>query len=343
MIGVINDIHVDPRRVGGTTEASREALQQYVLDRFRELLIAASENEVLIILGDLFNRQKVDNWVFYQTLQLIQEFCDNTPACKVLIVRGNHDSKSQDKESLCSLELLGKLLGEKVELVFDRVYNFTTNDDKNHRIIPHMFNQAEFDLAITRVDNTVDFLYIHSNVDNPFATGDHSLNLSKDQVKTLHDRNVTVICGHEHQHRRPFHNVVVVGNQIATSVADCKGDKQKSWLQIQGDKVVRIPFWEAAGNFYDVDYADLDAVPVDAQFVRVHGESPKGAFTKIVQDINKFRVRSNAFVVSNAVSIVVEDKKVSAEDINKINVIEMLINAVPEQFRARVLACQGEG
>jgi len=341
-IGIINDIHIDAKRVGGTTESSREALQKYALDEFRKLLIAAKEMDKLIILGDLFNQPKVDNWIFLQTLVLLKEFLNSTPDCQLILVRGNHDARSKDRNNLCSLELLAKLLDDQIVFIFDGAYTFVTPEGIRHQIVPHMFDQNSFDKALTDVPEEVDFLYLHVNVDNPFCSGDHSLSISKDQVKTLHEKGVTIICGHEHHRRRPFHNVIVIGNQFPTSVLDCKGGQEKSWLQISGKGVARIPSWNQKDNYFEVDYTQLDTVPPTAQFVRVHGDVPKGEFTKVIQLINRYRAGSSAFVVSNAVSVTVAEQLITAEQVSRVNVIQMLIDALADPFRQKVIDCNNE-
>ncbi len=62
MITVINDIHADPKRVGGTTLVSREELGVYVVDQFDKLLYKARGSKYLVILGDLFNSAKAEEW-----------------------------------------------------------------------------------------------------------------------------------------------------------------------------------------------------------------------------------------------------------------------------------------
>jgi len=341
MIKIINDIHTDPARVGGTTEASREALQLYTIEQFNGLLEKCEDASRLIILGDLFNKARVDNWVFLAVYTAITEFIANASDCdEVILVRGNHDSKSKERQNICSLEMLAELLpAARVTFVFDKPYQFE-DDGKVHYVIPHMFNQEQFDAAVSAVTDEVDFLYLHSNVDNPFAVGDHSINISKDQVKTLHDKGVTVICGHEHQRRRPFPNVHVIGNQFPTSISDCKGNDEKFLLRIENGRIVKEQTWTAAGNYYDVPIELLATVPDTAQFVRAHGEVAKADFAKVIQEVDKFRRKSSAFVVSNAVSVVVEGKVLQAEEVTNINVVELLIQAVPEKYREKVAACR---
>lgn len=339
MIRVINDIHADPARVGGTTEASREALQSYAVNQFRNLLAHSREANYLIILGDLFNKVRVDNWVLLEVFDALRDFVSATPECEVILVRGNHDSKSKERQSICSLELLAELLQGDIVFVFDKPYQFQ-HEGKFHLIIPHMFNQEQFDAELSEVTDAVDFLYIHANIDNPFATGDHSLNISKDQIKTLNDKGVTVICGHEHQRRRPFPNVHVIGNQFPTSIADCKGNTEKFMLTIKDGQITKERTWSAAGNYYDVPVELLDTVPDTAQFVRVSGETAKADFAKVTQEVDKLRRKSSAFVVSNAVAVVTEDKVLSAEAVTGINVVERLIAAVPERYRDKVAACR---
>ncbi len=293
-----------------------------------------------MILGDLFNKPKVDNWVFLQVLEMLFAHCMNNDHGEVILVRGNHDSKSKDRQSICSLEMLASLLGDSVTLVFEKPYAFR-DDNKSHYIIPHMFNQEQFDTEISSVDASVDFLYIHANVDNYFAQGDHSLNLSKDQAKTLSDKGVTVICAHEHQARRPFDNVIVIGNQFPTSVADSKGNSEKSFLRIEDGKIERIRTW-TNNSYWNVTPDTLDQVPDDAQFVRVNGETNKSDFASVIQKVDQFRKKSNAFVVSNAVKVISEDVTITAEDAANIDVVDLLIKAVQPQFRERVEACVQE-
>ena len=339
MIRVINDIHADPARVGGTTEASREALQSYTVNKFVNLLYASKDADYLIILGDLFNKARADNWTFLEVYDAITDFIASAPDCKVILVRGNHDSKSKERQNICSLELLAEILLGQVTFVFDEPYQFQ-HEGKFHLIVPHMFNQEQFDAELSEVDSNVDFLYLHANIDNSFSVGDHSLNVSKDQIKTLNDKGVTVICGHEHQRRRPFPNVHVIGNQFPTSIADCRGNAEKFMLTIKDGQISKERAWSAAGNYYDVPVELLDTVPDTAQFVRVGGEVAKADFAKVIQEVDKFRRRSSAFVVSNAVSVTVENQVLRAEEVTNINVVELLIKAVPEQYRERVAACR---
>jgi len=334
MIKAINDIHLDVNRVGGTTETSREALQLYAVNQFKNLLARSKDADHLLILGDLFNKAKVEEWVFLEVYKALVSFMADAPNCVLILVRGNHDSRSKDRQNLCSLELLANISQGNVVFVFDAPYLFE-DDGKVHYVIPHMFNQEQFDAAVSAVTDEVDFLYLHSNVDNPFAVGDHSINISKDQVKTLHDKGVTVICGHEHQRRRPFPNVHVIGNQFPTSISDCKGNDEKFLLRIENGQIVKERTWTAAGNYYDVPVELLDTVPDTAQFVRVHGEVAKADFAKVIQEVDKFRRKSSAFVVSNAVSVVVEGKVLQAEEVTNINVVELLIQAVPEKYREK--------
>jgi metallophosphoesterase superfamily enzyme len=340
VIKLINDIHADPQRVGGTTDKSREALQQYAIDQFGILLDKCGGADKLVILGDLFNKAQVSNWAFLQVYALLNRFCNENPATELIIVRGNHDSKSKDIQSLCSLEMIGSLLGGRAQLIFHGPTYFE-DEGCSHMVIPHVFDQSQFDAVLDSVDSTIDYVHVHANIDNNFATGDHSLNVSKEQVLALADKGVIIVCGHEHQPREPFPNVVVVGNQFPTSVADCKGNGQKSMLVIEGRSSKRIVTWTDE-KFWDGSYTELANVPEDAQFIRVYGEATKDEFPAINQAIGQLRKQSDAFVVSNAVKAISEDVTVSAEDIVNIDVVAQLIEALPEQFKLRVLSCVPE-
>jgi hypothetical protein len=110
-------------------------------------------------------------------------------------------------------------------------------------------------------------------------------------------------------------------------------------LRIENGQTLKERTWVAAGSYSDVPVELLDTIPDTAQFVRVSGEVAKADFAKVIQEVDKFRRKSNAFVVSNAVAVMVEDQFPQTEEVTNINVVELLIKAMPEQYREKVAAC----
>ena len=344
MIKIINDIHAGVRSQGGTTPASRAALGRYISKNLKSLLTWATDADTLVVLGDLFDKPKVAEVVLLDVYIMFLRFLRESEADLVL-VRGNHDSRSEILEDLCSLELLYNLLitnlsdaGEdptRVHLIFNEPAELIDGEVKCW-IIPHMFNQQLFDAEIARVP-ACDYLMLHCNFDNAFAVGDHSLNISRTQCRGLQDRvKGEILIAHEHQARIEMGNLVMVlGNQFPSSVADCKSNDGKMAWVIYPEGIDDHKTWLAVNSFRDCAVGDLR----EAEFIRVSGTCQPKEFAQIVKDISEFRKTSNAFVISNAVKVNIEERAVSKEDVTSINILELLVSALPEQYRERVTEC----
>ena len=342
MIKIINDLHAGVRRQGGTTPASRNALNKYISQNIKKLLTWATDTDALIVLGDVFDKPKVAEVVLLDLFFMFLTFLRGSKA-DLILVRGNHDSKSEIIDDMCSLELLYNLLvtsladsGDdptRVHLVFNGPETFEDEEISFH-IIPHMFNQEAFDREIENAPACA-YLLLHCNFDCKYAVGDHSLNLSREQAKKLVHGGREILIAHEHQARTPMVGVRVMGNQFPTSVADCKGNDEKIATIITEEGVGHMLSWKAEGSFKDCTPTTIQ----EGEFIRVSGNCKRHEFGQIVRDIAEYRKTSNAFVVSNAVKVETETMELSKEDVTKINVLELLLQAIPSQFQEKVRGC----
>jgi metallophosphoesterase superfamily enzyme len=349
MISIINDIHLGARRQAGTTNHSREQLGRYTFEQFKEVLKRCSGSASTIILGDLFNKAKVGEVALYMAFRIL---CDHMRSSnqELILVRGNHDNRSETVNDMCSLELLYVLLKDAkdsgvfegdVYLIYNEPEHFDTGG-VDFYIIPHVFNQEEFDRQLGAVPEGVGFLLLHCNYDNYFAQGDHSLNLSKSQAKKITDTGTKILIAHEHHARRINSNLIILGNQFPTSIDDCLGGGQKAMYVVRPDGTIEPSVtWEAAGNYLDSPYDQVEHVPSNGySFVRVSGVCEKSEFARVVREVNELRKRSNAFIVSNAVKM--REQKMDSrtkEEIETIDIVGMLLSSLSDTSRRRVEAC----
>jgi DNA repair exonuclease SbcCD nuclease subunit len=358
---IVNDLHEGVQRSGGTTLASAAALRAWAHERHRELLGLAVKHkaDVVIVNGDLSDAYDIPLGEGLEVLSAAKDFLDANPDKELVWVLGNHDL-SKDSSRLGIVAFLGTILEgwfpERFRLVRKPV------DRGDFYIIPHMVNQDQFDLALSQVPDGVKYLLLHCNYDNTFAGAlDHSLNVSRDQVRKFRDRNIKVILGHEHQHRTLMNgNLIIVGNQFPTSVADClpHGDGQKDGkkycllIDSEGDReaqVQHIETWSADdpdGWFEQVDWQELTGVTEDGRgFVRVAGEATATQAADVIKAISAFRQRSQSFVITNAVKVEgvesSQEELLTQEDIRQIDVIALLLELLEEKQAAKVCELLG--
>ena len=286
MLMILNDIHAGVERVAGTTIESRYALSQYVIKKFATLL---PDND-LLILGDLLDSVNVPVADLFAIYNIIREWL--LKGHKLYLVAGNHDL-SKTSNVMSSFDFLGALL--KIKDQYDQVQVIKAPVMTHYGyVIPHLANQDLFNAALKEVPEC-DNLYLHCNYDNFFAAqSDQSLNISKEQVAECKARNI--IIGHEHQYRSAG-KVWFPGNQIATSVADWQNCTTKEY--IQADK--RIIHGLREDEYIEQDWKNLAVTTHN--FVRVIGDATVAESSQVVTAIAKFRAKSPAFVVSNAVNI----------------------------------------
>lgn len=307
---LLNDLHISANRAGGTTPASREALRSYVFNYFRNLLNECGGDD-LCILGDLFDSFEVAPRDWLETFNALCEWCEANFDRSLILVAGNHDvsmkgNKVSSFETLASV--LSKVFTNVVMVGIDEVYNFG-----NLYMVAHHRNQDTFDLTLAKLLPIVgdgDYVLLHANYHNKFAeAADHSLNVSEDVAKQFCDKGATLVFAHEHQPRTEIPHgaregggtVVVLGNQYPTAIADCLGNQQKFYWQITDKGLKKFVSWERAVAYLEVDWRSLDGVTAD--FVRVVGDATNAEAANVIDALHRFRQKSDAFVVGNAVKI----------------------------------------
>jgi hypothetical protein len=209
---------------------------------------------------------------------------------------GNHDL-SKTSNVLSSFQFLGRLLTRQFPKQYVHI-EVPTMTPYGY-VIPHLKNQTDFDAALTAVPQCEN-LFLHCNYDNNFAAqSDQSLNLSAEQAEESLAKRI--VLGHEH-HSRRLGKVQIPGNQVASSVADWQG---------KGDKF----YWEdgafclcsaRADEYAEVDWRELGA-EVDHNFIKVVGNADADELSLALTALNKFRAQSSAFVVTNAISVGVDE------------------------------------
>lgn len=295
---VINDLHIGAIRAGGTTPATSAKLRQETLAGFRGLLTRCEDGDLLIN-GDLFDTMNIPYSDLWAAVELCSFWLGKNPHNEMYAARGNHDVP-RNTSFMSSFDLFCKIMETMHP---DRFYSVTEPKHlKTHNayVIPHMPNQDLFNEALKAVPKCKR-LFVHANYDNNFAVeSDHSLNVSPAQAEAVPVEQI--IFGHEHQRKTALAGkVVVVGNQIPTSVADCLGNDAKYLLKIT-DKLEHIPCWTAEGDFARPDWRDFSTVG-NARFVRVEGKAEKSEAAEAVSAISKLRSTSQALVITNAVEV----------------------------------------
>jgi hypothetical protein len=313
---LINDFHAGMKRSAGVTPTSLEALRAYQFSAMRELLAGTQERHLTSV-GDLFDSFEVDTRDWLETYMLLHDWLARGRS--LTLVAGNHDvSKRGDKvssfESLCTV-LVSAFHGQ-VQVVaidqWDEVWN-----SENLYALAHCSNQDRFDLQLDELLGKLEHgatLLLHANYHNHFAScSDHSLNVSEEVAKKFIDRGITLAFAHEHQARREMPQgskqtgaeVLVFGNQVPTAIADCLGNDRKYAHVLSNGHLSKVETWRRDGEagFAQVNWRDLADYDGDAGFIRVCGEAKASEAADVLNLIAKFRQKSDAFVVSNAVEI----------------------------------------
>lgn len=353
---ILNDIHIGAVRTAGTTPTSKRAIQQYLLDSFQDLIFSHT-NKDLIILGDLFDSFEVETSNLLQTYMVLCDWIHET-GNKVHLIRGNHDI-SKNSEKMSSFLFLCKLLkSHSRDSVF--VYDEGLAQLNEHVwCIPHVINQDMFDIELEKALHIPpSFLLLHANLDNHFAEeSDHSLNVSDEWIKKFLEIGHTPVFAHEHQHKRPYdEQVIVLGNQWPSSVADClphgsaqkDGKKYAYWLHQfkDGDDVrqrlERTCTWNAATDFAEIPWNELADTP--ARFIRVTGSATAEQAQDVITAIARYRQKSPAFVITNAVQVAGMDgmgdmPELTSERLGAIDVLDALCSELtqPEADAVRSL------
>ena len=336
---VLNDWHIGAIRSGGTTPATAYQLRQDLLGQFQHTLDGIATD--LLLNGDLFDGPDIPKADLLRTYQLLWNWLEHNPTAHLYLSNGNHDL-SKNSTVLSSFQLLAKLLISAFEARVTHIEAGQPICDGEAYVIPHVANQALFDVELARVP-ACDYLFVHANYNNGFAVeSDHSLNVSEDQAHAAPVK--FIVFGHEHQARIELGGkVVIVGNQVPSSVADCLGNATKGhFYTMASDQGVgyNLPqHWHAEGDFSEQDWRDLKDT---GRFIRVTGTATAEEGAKVVQVISRFRQQAKALVITNAVKIEgVNDQEALAlthEQITGFDVHEALAKLLTPEENAKINA-----
>lgn len=309
---IINDLHISVNRVSGTTPQSREDLRNYVFAAFDKLLDITDNND-LCILGDLFDGFEVAPRDWLDAYLLLSGWCENNPDNTLYLVAGNHDISPRALK-VSAFETLGTVLVKQFENVKVIGIDETLTVDGYIHLVAHHRNQELFDLTLAKVLSSCqrgDYVLLHANYDNKFAEqADHSLNVSEAQALEFTKKGVDLLFAHEHHHRREIPHgtpadggsVVCLGNQIPTSVSDVLGRADKFYWELWEEGLRKHKFLEAKDNYAELDWRSLPQ-DTNAKFIRVVGDALNAEASQVIDAIHRFRQKSHAFVITNAVRI----------------------------------------
>ena len=335
---VLNDLHLGAHRSSGTTPATALQLRQDLLSGTREIL--EQINGDLLINGDLFDGADIPRADLLEAVRMFSAWLDRDVG-DLFLANGNHDL---DRASyrLSSFQFFAQLLcglyPERVVHIAEGTYL----DQHDAYVLPHVANQDLANMELARVPRCR-ALFVHMNYDNQFAVEmDHSLNLSREQAEQLPVEYI--IFGHEHQARTELGGkVVIVGNQIGSSISDCLGPAEKYRLELAPNGLKFHQTWQAEGDYSEQDWRSLTDV---GRFIRVTGTATAAEADKVVTALGRFRREAQALVITNAVKIEgVEDGaelQLSHEDVTSFNVMEALREYLGPEDAAEVDKIMGE-
>lgn len=302
---IINDLHLNTRRKAGTTPTSQDALRGFIFDSFSTLLDTA-QGEHLVILGDLFDSFDVEARDIVATFNLLNLWMGGA-GNRLTLVMGNHDASAKGSR-LSSFHLLAHMLcamNGNVKVVSHE--NGLTHIENDAYAIGHQLNQELFNIEIEKAIKLRGggTLLLHANLENGFAQhADHSLNVDSETTDRLIAAGWNLVFAHEHQHRIVRDGrVVVIGNQIPTSVADCLDCDRKYALRLSFHSPYElVPILKVDDVFARVNWRDLDDAP-ERHFIRVEGDATANEAVDAVNAIAKFRQNSEAFVITNSIKV----------------------------------------
>lgn len=305
LLSVFNDTHIGTIRSAGTTPASAYAMRRYLLETFYAHLQMVENS--LLINGDLFDKETIPMSDMGEILVMLISWVREGRG-HLYLSPGNHDlPKTSSNHS--SFQFLGKFFSgmfpEQVTYI-DKPMAIACDC----YVIPHLPNQDLLNAALAEVP-PCKVLFVHTNYDNNFAAqADQSLNISKQQAQDC--KAEYIVFGHEHQTRTALGGKVIIpGNQIPSSVADCLNCKDDQKFMVVLDATA-TPYMLPVGQLPFVEMNWKELKPSDAKFVRVSGEAMPDQGAEVAQAISKHRSQSQAFVVANAVTMLSSENDVAA-------------------------------
>lgn len=308
---ILNDLHFGVIRQGGTTPQSQVALREYLRSSVTHVL-STSKADHVVINGDLFDGFTVEVSEVIKVYELFADWIHESNG-RLTLISGNHDVSAKG-DRVSSFHLLCHFLKARFPeqvFVIDHT-NGLTAVHGNIWAISHCLNQElfniEIDKAIASPPPACSYLLLHCNYKNTFAeNSDHSLNLNDDQVGALMRAGWNLILGHEHcGYELRGGRVVVTGNQFASSIADCIGEKVKRAAVIDGNVPSFVVTQRMEDVFCEVDWRDLGNGPfILKHFYRIVGEASAAEAADVVSAIAKFRQEccADVFAISNAVKV----------------------------------------
>jgi hypothetical protein len=289
-----SDHHLGADR-GGTTPATKQTLKSQLQRDYRSILEKAQGH--LLLGGDTFDSDKISNLDLLEAFHATSAWLSRNSS--LWLTAGNHGN-SKNLQNLSSFDLFCELLraahGEKVHIIGDACAML----EHDAYVISSVMNQDRFDAELLKVP-ACKYLFLHCNYNSPFTKdSQHSLNLTEAQAQQLPVGQI--IFAHEHQGRTALQGKVqVVGNPFPSSVADCLGNNTKRMLKITEAGTEYIETWKASNDFSRQDWRTLK--DDGCRFIRVEGEATAAEAADMVSAISKFRARSGALVITNAVKV----------------------------------------
>lgn len=335
---ILNDVHLGAERSAGTTPLTAWQLRQYLLEEFRALVEEA--DEALLILGDLFDTGHVSMADLLGAWNILREHC--LLGRPLYMVQGNHDLE-KTLTKLSSFQFLCKILMAEFGGLVTVIAAPRMLAEWDTYVIPHLANQDLFDMALASVPKCT-YLTVHCNYNNNFAVeSDHSLNLSVEQAMAAPVEHI--IFAHEHQAKTGLGGkVLIIGNQFPSSVSDCLGNESKQKLLIDQSGMILSSTWEAEGNYAEQDWRSLS--DDGCKFIRVVGEATADEAADVVTAISKFRNKSKALIITNAVKVEGaadgEQIQLTMEEVKSFNVLEALLECLDEREQGVVKQLLGE-
>lgn len=329
-VKVTTDWHVAAKRVAGTTPSSALAMQDHILASLHDALDPTYPH---LIAGDLLDQFTIDSHNLIRAYELCANFI-KVSGKELVLLRGNHDFSPRGTQK-SSFDLLGSILTAQFSGQVKVVTEVT--EWRQFVLVPHLPNNDLLRLEVEKLADVKNRVIVfHANYDNFHAADSvSSLNLTEAMVAPLIANGNTVVLGHEHDHRKLFNGkLLVLGNGVPASVADCLGSKSKFAAYFDDTDYVLEEMVKVSDLYAEVDWTDLDDAPEKA-FIRVTGTATAEQAAEVVAAVAKLRQRSDSYVVSNAVRVEgLADfetlSQASFEDIGKVDVLELLL----EEFTA---------